>query len=114
MSLRAPGGEFEVLHDGRGTFRLGPVERWAVGLGALLVVGMIGGFAKSVNDRLDRLTLEQAEQAKAQAVTNQQLATLNALLANVPALSERVSRNEVRLESLERWRERADTQGGAP
>lgn len=93
--------------DGHWQFRIGPVERWIVGLVAAAVVGGTVLLGNSVLSRLDELSKAQTELAKQQAVANQQLVTLNMQLANVPQLAERVGRNEVRIESLERWRERA-------
>lgn len=87
---------------GQATFRVGVVERWVVATGAAALIGGCYWFASNTNERLDRLSEQQAELAKQQAVTNQQLSTLTLQLANVPALSERVSRNEARIEALER------------
>lgn len=104
-------------------YRLGPVERWVVGIGGMLVVATVAGFTGTVNDRLDKLADAQAEQAKTlaemgkqQAVANQQLATLNAQLANVPALAERIGQAEVRIEILERrqFGDASPRRGAAP
>lgn len=58
-------------------------------------------FVSSVFTRLDEQGKALEDVAKQQAVTNSQLITLNLQLANVPALSERVSRNEVKIQALE-------------
>lgn len=76
-------------------------------LEALIIAALIGlgGMIMSMRDSLIQLKATQDS-------TNGMLATLQMQLANVPALSERISRQEVRVEALEEGqKELRDTRG---
>lgn len=77
-------------------FSLGPVERWVVGIGAAALVGMISWLGNSFSTRLDRLEQLLAASATQQAVTNAQMSTLSAQLADVPNLTRQMA--EIRVQ----------------
>lgn len=64
---------------------------------SLVIAGLIG-LATMIFTMRDTLTRLQVTSES----TNQQLTELRSQLANVPALAERVSRSEARIEALER------------
>lgn len=94
--------------DGRWHFSLGTVERWvAAGIGAGFVSLLIWG-ANSFTARMDKQAdgLEKTNDTMQkvvtqQAVTNGQIATLSAQLADVPALTRKMAEIEVRVDRLE-------------
>lgn len=79
-------------------FRLGPVERWLVITGATVLVGVGGWAASSVTGRLDKQGDAINELVKQQAVTNAQLTTLSAQLADVPGLTRQMAELKVRVD----------------
>lgn len=84
-------------------------RRWMNIWEALIVAALIGMGALlfRLNDSVTRL---QVQTAAASDATNRHLQSLQAQLADVPALSQRVSRLEVRTEALEeRQRELSQT-----
>jgi hypothetical protein len=90
----------DVQHtdDGHWHFKLGPVERWVVGIGALALTSMAGGIAITVNARLDEYGKSLRDLSTAQAVTNNQLATLSIQLADVPGLTRQLAETKVRVD----------------
>jgi hypothetical protein len=85
--------------DGRLHFSLGPVERWIVGAAAVGLVSLLGWFANSITTRLDNLAEAQGALKTQQAVANQQLATLNLQLADVPTLTRQIAELKVRVDA---------------
>ena len=83
---------------GRWHFVLGPVERWVVGVGAAALIGGCGLFAKSLVDRLDDQNEKLQTVVTQQAVTNGQIQTLSAQLADVPQLTRDMAEIKVRVE----------------
>lgn len=83
--------------DGRWHFALGVIERWVAGIVVAVLGYFLFTFAQNSKEQTDRLAKVETQQA----VTNQQLATLTLQLADVPSMSGRVSKNEVRLENVE-------------
>jgi hypothetical protein len=86
--------ETERASDGHVTFRLGPVERWVVGLGAAALVA--GGYRiySTFSDRMDAQSKAQQDTVTQLAVMNSQLAVMNTQLADVPGLSMRITKLE--------------------
>lgn len=84
--------------DGRVAFVLGPVERWVVGVvaGAVLAVGY--WFVSSLTQRLDKQNETLQAVVTQQAVTNGQIQTLTAQLADVPRLTRDMAEVKVRVE----------------
>jgi hypothetical protein len=85
--------------DGRLHFSMGPVERWIVGVGAAALVAILGWYANSITTRLDSLAEAQGALKTQQAVTNQQLVTLNLQLADVPTLTRQIAELKVRVDA---------------
>lgn len=90
--------DLEPRGDGRLHFSLGPVERWAVGIGAAVLVALIGWVANSITTRLDGLADAQGTLRTQQAVTNAQLTTLSAQLADVPQLTRQMAEIKVQVD----------------
>lgn len=84
--------------DGQVRFRLGPVERWVALTGAAVLVAIGGWAASSVTARLDKQGEAINELARQQAVTNAQLSTLSAQLADVPGLTRQMAELRVRVD----------------
>lgn len=84
--------------DGQLRFRLGPVERWIAVTGAAVLVTVGGWAANSVTTRLDKQGAAIEALAIQQAVTNNNLTTISAQLANVPGLSRDVAELKVRVD----------------
>lgn len=87
--------------EGRWHFSLGTVERWVVAAGASALLAVAYWFVSSVTGRLDRQSDSLANLATQQAVTNNQLVTLNLQLADVPSLTRKMAEIEVRVDRLE-------------
>ena len=94
--------EVSRSYDDHLHFRLGPVERWVVGLGALILVSLTGYVFHSFDDRLEKQSQAMETQGKAmsdvikaQAVTNYQLQTLSSQLADVPSLTRQMAELKV-------------------
>lgn len=95
-------------NDGRAHFALGPVERWIVAGGAGLLSVLGGLVYTGVTSRIDLQARAQAEMnsmlteiSKQQAVTNGQIQTLSAQLADVPRLSRDMAEVKVRVDQHE-------------
>ncbi|MFQ6309908.1 hypothetical protein [Lysobacter capsici] len=84
--------------DGQLRFRLGPVERWIAITAAAVLVTVGGWAARSVSERLDKQGEAITALATQQAVTNSNLTTISAQLANVPGLSRDVAELKVRVD----------------
>jgi len=84
--------------DGRVAFVLGPVERWVVGVvaGAVLAAGY--WFVSSLTQRLDKQNDTLQAVVTQQAVTNGQIQTLTAQLADVPRLTRDMAELKVRVD----------------
>lgn len=98
--------DLERAGHGRLHVALGPVEKWVVGIVASLAVGAVLWFANSVLVRLDAQASQSQAQSERmakietqQAVTNQQLATLNLQLADVPSLNRQMAELKVRVDN---------------
>lgn len=93
--------DVEQQNDGRWHFALGPVERWIV-LGAATFISFVlyKGW-DSITTRQDTQNTALIALAQQQAVTNAQITQLQTQLVDIPALSQRVSKNEVRIDALE-------------
>lgn len=89
----------DVERDGAGRWRfsLGPVERWAVGIGAAALIAMVTWLANSFAQRLDRLEQLLGTSTTQQAVTNAQMTTLSAQLADVPTLTRQMAETQVQV-----------------
>lgn len=77
--------------DGHITMKLGPVEKWVIGAGAGLLTAMIGIVYARIETQLERQTEAMGAVATQQAVMSAQITTMSGQLANVPALTERVT-----------------------
>lgn len=93
--------EVERQQDGRWHFALGPIEKWVAGLvTAMAMFALYSGWNSIVTrqdaqaDLLSKLTTQLA-------VMNVQLLQQQSQLVDMPALNQRVSKNEVRLDSVE-------------
>lgn len=73
--------------DGRVHFVLGPVEKWVVGAVGTGGLALAWWLVSSVQTLLTQ-----------QAVTNQQLSTISAQIAGVPALGTQVAELKVRVD----------------
>lgn len=82
--------DLERQSDGRLHFSLGIVERWIAGVCGAAVVGVMWWLVSSMQTVLTQ-----------QAVTNQQLLTISAQLADVPGITRRMAEHDVRIERLE-------------
>lgn len=87
--------------DGHWRFQLGPVEKWIVGLGAMLIVSGGYWFVSSLNERMDTQASTLQGLVTQQAVTNGQLAALQANLADVPSIRGQVTELKVRVDRTE-------------
>lgn len=83
--------EVERQGDGRWHFALGVVERWIVGLCATALVGMCYAGWSSIVAKQDKQAELTAALAQQQAVTNAQMVTLQAQLADVPGLTSSIA-----------------------
>lgn len=81
--------------DGRKRYILGPVELWIVGLVAALVVGGSATIVMAYATRIDKLNDSAAVTNTRLEVLTSQMATLNALVADVPKLQTRVGQLEI-------------------
>jgi predicted outer membrane protein len=88
--------------SGRRTFSLGPVELWVVGIAASSVVGLVSLFASSITSRMEEQGKTLQTVVTQQAVTNGQLQTLSAQLADVPALTRTQAEIKVQIAEHER------------
>lgn len=90
----------DVSHekDGHWHFKLGPVERYALAGGALLLAGLVAFLATTVNTRLDKYGDMLAKLSESQAVASMQLTVLTAQLADVPSLTRQMAETKVRLD----------------
>lgn len=82
--------------DGHWNFRLGPVEKWIVGLGASLLTLALGTIYLRIDSQLETQGKTLGVLVTQNAVMTTQLSTMNSQLANVPGLTDRVSRLEVK------------------
>lgn len=104
--------ELEPDAGGHWLFTLGVVEKWVVTVGASILLASGYWFTSSVTSRLDAMSAQQSAQATQLAVANAQLAALTVSLADVPALNVRLSRVEVRQETvIDQIREMRATRG---
>lgn len=94
--------------DGRTRFTLGPVERWVVAIGALVVTSLLGYMGTATLQKLDRVNDTANDLKTQQAVTNNRLDTMSAQLigiSNLPqqiaVLQDKVDNNTARLNRLE-------------
>jgi len=94
--------ETERATDGHMTFRLGPVERWVVGIcAAALLAGGWKGY-NSLVDKMDKQAESQQALITQMAVLNANLTVMSTQLADVPGLSARVTTIETRQAELTR------------
>lgn len=105
--------------DGRRRFSLGPVELWIVGVCALAIVVLLGSFANSFIERMDKqeqASAKQNEQLQTlvtqQAVTNSQLITLSTQLADIPTITRQVAVLKAEQDEHERRLSRLEDGGG--
>lgn len=91
--------------DGRLNFSLGPVERWVVAGAATLLTILVGVVYAGITGKIGDQSTVQAETNKTlqqvvqqQAVTNAQMSTLSAQLADVPQLSRQMAETRVQVE----------------
>ena len=77
--------------DGHITMKLGVVEKWVVSIGATLLTALVGMAWMRIEAQLERQAEAIAASATQQAVMSAQLTTMSGQLANVPALTERVT-----------------------
>lgn len=89
--------DVERAADGHWQFRLGPIERWVVGIGAATLISMLAWSANSFSQRLDRLEQLLGTSTTQQAVANVQMSTLSAQLADVPALTRQMAEVNVQI-----------------
>jgi len=97
--------ELQPTPDGRWHFSLGVVEKWVVGVSATLLIGGVSYAGMSLDHRLESLADGNAELSNAiqemttkQAVANSQLLTMNAQLADVPAIKLELARHAIQIE----------------
>lgn len=105
----------EVQHaqDGNWHFKLGPVERWVVGLGAFVLVSVCGLGVNSFKDQQAKQGDTMQTLVTQMAVANGQLATLSTQLADVPALTRQMAEIKVRVDRLEQdTKDMRATRGG--
>lgn len=88
--------------DGASHLRLGPVERWIVGVCATLLVAAVGYVFTSITGNLEKQQQSQATQMAQiveiktqQAVTNAQLVTLSQQLSDIPGLTRQMAEIKV-------------------
>lgn len=93
--------DVERSQDGRWHFALGPVERWIVFAAASFISFVLYKGWDSITTRQDTQNTAMIALAQQQAVTNAQITQLQSQLIDVPALNQRVSKNEVRVDALE-------------
>lgn len=89
--------DVERAGDGHWQFRLGPVERWVATAVAAALLSIIAWLANSFSTRLDRLEQLLATSTTQQAVTNSQMGTLSAQLADVPNLTRQMAEVQVQV-----------------
>lgn len=89
--------DVERAGDGHWQFRLGPIERWVVGIAATTLLALMAWLANSFSQRLDRLEQLLATSTTQQAVTNAQMTTLSAQLADVPTLTRQMAEIQVQV-----------------
>lgn len=90
----------ERASDGHLTFRLGPVERWVVAVGAAALVA--GGYKaySSLVDRMDAQAAGQQAIVTQMAVMNANWLSISKQLADVPGLTSRVTAIETKQADL--------------
>ena len=81
----------QASRDGHITMKLGVVEKWVVSIGATLLTALVGMAWMRIEAQLERQAEAIAASATQQAVMSAQLTTMSGQLANVPALTERVT-----------------------
>lgn len=79
-------------------FRLGPVERWVIGVASLLLMSLLGYIFHSFDARLETQARTMQVVVTNQAVTNSQLSTLSAQLADVPGLTQKLAEIKVQVD----------------
>lgn len=77
--------------DGSVTLRVGPAEKWIAGGVVALLTALIGIVYARIETQLERQTEAMGAVATQQAVMSAQITTMSGQLANVPALTERVT-----------------------
>lgn len=90
--------DLEPKLDGRMHFTLGPVEKWIIAAAASSLVAAGYAFANSLNTRLDRQSSALQSVVTQQAVTNGQISTLSAQLADVPSLTRQLAELRVQVQ----------------
>lgn len=90
--------EAQAEENGNYRFKLGPVEKWIVGLGATAIVVVAGWAASSVNTQLQDTTAKLNTLITQQAVTNQQLMNLSTQMADIPQLRTQMTELKVRVD----------------
>lgn len=93
--------DLERQPDGRLHFALGPVERWVVAALASVLIAAGYWFAGSLTSRLDKQNETLQSVVTQQAVTNGQISTLSAQLADVPRLTRDMTELKVRVDRHE-------------
>lgn len=94
--------DVQRIGDGSWHFRLGPVERWVVGIGAGLLTALSGIIVYEIRQRLDEQQKSLTALITQQAVANNNLQQITDRLADVPGIVRGVAKIEVRLEEHER------------
>lgn len=90
--------EITRLDNDHMQFRLGPVERWVIGIAALALVSLLGYVFHSFDNRLEAQANTMQTVVTQQAVTNAQLQTLSQQLADVPGLTRAMAEAKVQIE----------------
>ena len=92
-------------NNGHIHFRLGPIERWVVIACAAALLGSLSWIFRSVTGQQEQQGQAIKDQTvllnnlkEQQAVTNSQLQTLNAQLADVPSLTRQMAELKVQTE----------------
>lgn len=88
----------EQQRDGHWHFRLGPVERLVMAAVLSAFIAMLGWMGRSFASRLDSQKDTLDKLITEQAVTNAQLTTLSAQLADVPALTRQIAELRVQVD----------------
>ena len=83
--------ETERANDGHMTFRLGPVERWVVAAGAAALLASGYRAYSTITDRLDEQAQGQQAIVTQMAVMNSNWIIISKQLADVPAITNRVT-----------------------
>jgi hypothetical protein len=81
--------------DSNWHFKLGPIERVAVGGGFALLVFLLSYVFHSFDTRLEAQDKTMQSVVTSQAVTNAQLQTLNQQLSDVPGLTRQMAELKV-------------------